>query len=71
MLNFSFDLVDLTYFDRMLNFSFDLVDLTYFGRMTVALEAGLERTLSDITESTVPGLCKHNVTIKIPIKDVI
>lgn len=29
---------------------------TYFGRMTVVLEAGLEGTRSDITESTVPGL---------------
>lgn len=28
----------------------------YFGRMTVVLEAGLEGTRSDITESTVPGL---------------
>ena len=38
--------------------------VTYLGSRTVVLEAGREGTRSDITESTVPGLCnrKHHNT---------
>lgn len=38
---------------------------TYFGKITVAFDPGLDGSLSDITESTVPGRYKKNTNINI------
>jgi hypothetical protein len=36
---------------------------TYFGKITVAFDPGLDGSLSDITESTVPGRYKRDTSI--------